>query len=101
MGLISQCGYVIGLRLPMVEIAADVGSRWMPISDLVPEGTRYKSCPMSDRQVSDIKQAREDCEAGKHMCLANCFGQMTTTDLAAPSNAQLLCRGTCEKLQCE
>lgn len=41
----TQCGYVVGIREPMVEIAADVGSRWLHSKDLVPKGTPKAGCP--------------------------------------------------------
>ena len=97
----TQCGYVIGIRHPMVEVAGDENSRWLPIEKLVPKGTPYVSCPVSDSELDRIASAKQMCEAQKDSCLANCYAQMRTVDISAPSAGQLLCRDSCTKVKCE
>jgi hypothetical protein len=97
----TQCGYVIGLRRPMVEIAADIGSRWVHVDQLTPKGTAYASCPKSEKQLADQARAAQECAAQRQSCTANCNAQMTTTDISAPRMGLMLCREQCASLSCD
>ncbi len=99
----TQCGYVIDIRPPMVEIAVSSGSRWFRVENLVPAGTSYSPCPEHDlRAVGSDRQedSEQMCEAERLTCLANCDAQMTITDISAPRSNIILCRERCESIDC-
>lgn len=99
----TQCGYVIEIRPPMVEIAVSSGSQWFRVEDLVPAGTSYVSCPEDDlRVVGDGRQddSGQMCEAERAACLANCDSRMTNTDISTPGWNIILCRERCERIDC-
>ncbi len=99
----TQCGYVIEVRSPMVEVAVSTGSQWFHIEDLVPADTKYSYCPDDELRSTgqgDRVRSTQVCEAERATCLATCDSQMTTTDISAPGWNIVLCRKRCEQITC-
>lgn len=97
----SQCGYVIGMRLPMVEVAVLSGSQWFRVEDLVPAETPHSSCPGGHSRVAGDDSQRDSmriCEAQRATCLANCDSQ--TTYVTTPSPVVIHCREQCRRIDC-
>lgn len=100
----TQCGYVIGVRLPMVEVATASGDQWFRVEQLVPATSLQLPCPSnegSDSKNGSGTQAKQLCEAERATCLATCDSQMTTTDIAAPRMGIMMCRDRCTRIVCQ